>query len=203
MNVVPTLIAAILWALAAVLFLLWIADWRAPRRRPLQIQVVAGDITTEKTDAIVNAAKSSLLGGGGVDGAIHHAGGPAILAACRQLRAGQYRHGLPAGEAVATTAGRLPAQWVIHTVGPVYNPDVDRSDVLRSCYVQALAIADAKGAQSVSFPLISAGVYGWPKEDAVRQALTALLSARTKVKTARLVLFDEESYRIAKVATGR
>ncbi|RSM58390.1 O-acetyl-ADP-ribose deacetylase [Actinoplanes sp. ATCC 53533] len=159
----------------------------------MRIELVTGDITAEHVDAVVNAANSSLLGGGGVDGAIHRKGGPAILEECRALRASRYGRGLRAGHAVATTAGRLPARWVIHTVGPVFSPDEDRSPVLRSCYTAALAIAADLGARSVAFPLISSGVYRWPKDDAVVQALTALRSEPTTVEVVRLVLFDEQT----------
>jgi O-acetyl-ADP-ribose deacetylase len=164
----------------------------------MKIELVAGDITEQRVDAIVNAANSSLLGGGGVDGAIHRRGGPAILAECRRLRAGRYGRGLPVGEAVATTAGNLPARWVIHTVGPVWTSDVDRSALLRSCYTDALRVADELGAQTVAFPLISSGIFGWPGEDAIRQALTALTEAHTKVREGRLVLFGEHAYALAR-----
>jgi len=167
---------------------------RNPFRRPLRIELLIGDITTEKVDVIVNAAKSSLLGGGGVDGAIHRAGGPTILAECAAIREDQYRGGLPEGQAVATTAGRLAADWVIHTVGPRYTRIGDRSPILRDCYINCLALADALGAKSVAFPLISAGVYGWPKHDAYLQAMIALRSVPTKVKEVRIVLFDEATY---------
>jgi O-acetyl-ADP-ribose deacetylase (regulator of RNase III) len=157
----------------------------------MRIDLVQGDITAERVDVIVNAANSSLLGGGGVDGAIHRRGGPAILAECRALRAARYGRGLPIGQAVSTTAGDLPARWVVHTVGPVWSADEDRSALLRSCYANSLAVADDLGAASVAFPLISSGVYRWPVEDAVRQALTVLTVARpASVTTARLVLFD-------------
>ncbi|MEV4637607.1 O-acetyl-ADP-ribose deacetylase [Actinoplanes sp. NPDC049548] len=161
------------------------------------IELVVGDITTEQTDAIVNAANSSLLGGGGVDGAIHRRGGPAILEECRALRASHYGRGLPVGQAVATTAGRLPARWVIHTVGPVFSTDEDRAPLLRSCYTTSLTLAATLGAQSVAFPLISSGVYRWPKDDAVTQALTALHTEPTPVDLIRLVLFDEPTFEIA------
>src|SRR5438105_3138495 len=154
----------------------------------MQIEAIRGDITEQRVDAIVNAANSSLLGGGGVDGAIHRKGGPAILAECRALRASRYERGLPTGQAVATTAGNLPARWVIHTAGPVYSRTEDRSALLRDCYANALRVADELGAASVAFPLISSGIYGWPAEDAVRQALTALRGARTRVGHALLVL---------------
>jgi O-acetyl-ADP-ribose deacetylase len=169
----------------------------------MRVELVTGDITAEHVDAIVNAANSSLLGGGGVDGAIHRRGGPAILAECRELRAGRYTGGLPTGEAAATTAGQLDARWVIHTVGPVYSSTEDRSALLRACYTNSLKVADELGAATVAFPLISSGVYRWPVEDAVRQALRAMTQAETRVETARLVLFDARTREIAeRVSTG-
>jgi O-acetyl-ADP-ribose deacetylase len=161
------------------------------------IALVTGDITAQEVDAVVNAANSSLLGGGGVDGAIHRKGGPTILDECRALRAAQYGKGLPTGEAVATTAGRLPARWVIHTVGPVWAQSVDRTPLLRSCYVNSLRVASELGARSVAFPLISAGIYGWPKRDAIRQALDAIRTAPVGVDDVRLVLFDAATRAIA------
>jgi O-acetyl-ADP-ribose deacetylase len=158
----------------------------------MNVALVHGDITTQQVDAIVNAANSSLLGGGGVDGAIHRRGGPEILAECRALRASKYGRGLPTGQAVATTAGKLPARWVIHTVGPVYSRSQDRSALLRDCYTNSLRVADDLGAGSVAFPLISSGIYGWPAEDAVRQALAALRGADTRVGSALLVLYSED-----------
>ncbi|MFD8795102.1 O-acetyl-ADP-ribose deacetylase [Streptomyces vinaceus] len=134
----------------------------------VRITLVHGDITAENADAIVNAANSSLLGGGGVDGAIHRRGGPEILDACRALRASQYGKGLPTGRAVATTAGRLPARWVIHTVGPVWSRDEDRSELLASCYRESLRVAAELGARTVAFPAISTGVFGWPMDDGAR-----------------------------------
>ncbi|HEY0357258.1 MAG TPA: O-acetyl-ADP-ribose deacetylase [Mycobacteriales bacterium] len=166
----------------------------------MELIAVHGDITVQDTDAVVNAANSSLLGGGGVDGAIHLAGGPEILAACRALRSSRYPGGLPVGESATTTAGRLPARWVIHTVGPVYSPAEDRSALLRSCYRTALAAADEVGARSVAFPLISAGVYRWPLRDAVDQAITAIRSADTSVDEVRLVLFASDGYDAARRA---
>jgi O-acetyl-ADP-ribose deacetylase (regulator of RNase III) len=156
-----------------------------------RVELITGDITEQEVDAIVNAANSSLLGGGGVDGAIHRKGGPEILAECRDLRATVYRDGLPTGQAVATTAGRLPARWVIHTVGPVWAKTIDRTELLRDCYTNSLRVAGELGARSVAFPLISAGIYGWPKRDAARQALTVLATAEQDV---RLVLFDEATW---------
>lgn len=169
----------------------------------MRIELVEGDVTAQEVDAIVNAANSSLLGGGGVDGAIHRKGGPEILAECRALRASRYANGLPAGEAVATTAGALPARWVIHTVGPVWDPRADRSATLRSCYSRSIAIADELGAATVAFPLISSGVFGWPLDDAVQQALTALRSAETGVDEARLVLFGAAAYAVAERVLAR
>ncbi|GAB2959197.1 O-acetyl-ADP-ribose deacetylase [Micromonospora polyrhachis] len=159
------------------------------------VALVQGDITGEQVDAIVNAANSSLLGGGGVDGAIHRRGGPAILDECRALRASHYGRGLPTGKAVATTAGNLSARWVIHTVGPVWSAAEDRSQLLRDCYRNSLRVADELGATTVAFPLISAGVYGWPVDDAVRQALTVLReAASTEV---RLVLLGADAFATA------
>ncbi|MDQ4103393.1 MAG: O-acetyl-ADP-ribose deacetylase [Actinomycetota bacterium] len=156
-----------------------------------QIALVRGDITDQHVDAVVNAANSSLLGGGGVDGAIHRRGGPAILAQCRELRAGRYPDGLPAGQAVATTGGDLPARWVIHTVGPVYAKSEDRSELLASCYRESLRIADELGAQTVAFPAVSAGIYGWPLADAARIAIATVQNTPTSVREARFVLFSD------------
>jgi O-acetyl-ADP-ribose deacetylase len=163
----------------------------------MRLELVSGDITEQRVDAIVNAANSGLLGGGGVDGAIHRRGGPEILAACRALRAGRYPDGLPAGQAVATTAGRLPARWVIHTVGPVYSTEVDRSDTLRSCYSESLRVAAELGAASVAFPLISAGVYRWPVEEAIRIA-GEVITGTEQDGTAWLVLFQPETATLAR-----
>ncbi|MFD7815293.1 O-acetyl-ADP-ribose deacetylase [Streptomyces sp. NPDC059785] len=159
-----------------------------------RITLVQGDITRQTVDAIVNAANSSLLGGGGVDGAIHRRGGPEILAACRELRAGHYGKGLPTGRAVATTAGRLDARWVIHTVGPRYSREEDRSGLLASCYRESLRVADELAARTVAFPAVSAGIYGWPLPDAARIAIETVRSTDTQVTEARFVLFDEPAY---------
>lgn len=153
------------------------------------IEIIEGDITRMRVDAIVNAANSSLLGGGGVDGAIHRTGGPEILTECRKLRATSLPDGLAEGDAVATTAGRLPARWVIHTVGPRYSRQQDRSSILRSAYTRSLEVADSLGARTVAFPLISAGVFGWPTEDAVQQAVTAIGSSRSRVDVVTMVAF--------------
>jgi O-acetyl-ADP-ribose deacetylase (regulator of RNase III) len=156
-----------------------------------RIELVLGDITRQQVDAVVNAANSSLLGGGGVDGAIHEAAGPELHAACRALRAGEYVHGLPAGQAVATTAGNLPAHWVIHTVGPVFEPGEDRSDVLASCFRESLRLADELGAISIAFPAVAAGVYRWPMDDVARIAVGTVLATPTSVDEVRFVLFSQ------------
>jgi len=166
----------------------------------MRIELITGDVTAQQVDAIVNAANSSLLGGGGVDGAIHRRGGRAILAECQDLRAGRYPDGLPTGDAVATTAGNLPARWVIHTVGPVYSVREDRTHLLRACYASALRVADELGAATVAFPLVSAGLYRWPKRDAVHQALDTLLSTATAVEVVRLVLYDDATRSVAEDA---
>ncbi|MFF1654249.1 O-acetyl-ADP-ribose deacetylase [Streptomyces sp. NPDC058255] len=158
------------------------------------ITLVQGDITRQSVDAIVNAANSSLLGGGGVDGAIHRRGGPDILAECRKLRAGYYGKGLPTGKAVATTAGELDARWVIHTVGPRFARSEDRSELLASCYRESLRVADELGARTVAFPAVSAGIYGWPMEDAARIAVETVRDTETAVEEVRFVLFDEPAY---------
>ncbi|WP_214402708.1 O-acetyl-ADP-ribose deacetylase [Pseudonocardia lacus] len=167
-----------------------------------EIALVRGDITEADVDAVVNAANSSLLGGGGVDGAIHRRGGPQILAACRELRATTLPDGLPTGRAVATTAGRLPARWVIHTVGPVHAKREDRSHLLASCYRESLRVADELGARSVAFPAISAGVYGWPMDDAARIAVTTVRETPTNVAEVRFVLFDDAALRAFTAAAG-
>ncbi|MGW2779848.1 O-acetyl-ADP-ribose deacetylase [Streptomyces populi] len=158
------------------------------------ITLVQGDITRQSADAVVNAANSSLLGGGGVDGAIHRRGGPAILAECRKLRAGHYGKGLPTGRAVATTAGDLDARWVIHTVGPRHSREEDRSELLASCYRESLRVADELGARTVAFPAVSAGIYGWPMDDAARIAVETVRATETDVEEVRFVLFDERAY---------
>ncbi|MDX3071309.1 O-acetyl-ADP-ribose deacetylase [Streptomyces sp. NPDC088354] len=165
------------------------------------IILVQGDITEQAVDAVVNAANSSLLGGGGVDGAIHRRGGPEILEECRALRASHYGRGLPTGQAVATTAGRLPARWVIHTVGPVWSAERDRSAELASCYRESLRVAEELGARTVAFPAVSTGVYGWPLEDGARIALGAVRGAGAgRVEEVRFVLFDERAYGVFEAA---
>jgi O-acetyl-ADP-ribose deacetylase len=160
-----------------------------------KITLVEGDITEQRVDAIVNAANSELLGGGGVDGAIHRRGGPSILEECRRIRAERYPEGLPAGKAVATTAGELPARWVIHAVGPVYSRSDDRSGLLASCHTESLRVADELGARTVAFPAISTGIYRYPIEEAATVALAAVRSADTTVEEVRFVLFDQEAFR--------
>src|SRR5438445_11290876 len=151
--------------------------WTRRGGGPMRIELERGDITEQRVDAIVNAANSSLLGGGGVDGAIHRRGGPEILQACKRIRAESHREGLPTGQAVATTAGRLPARWVIHTVGPVYSRSEDRSALLASCHTEALRVADEVGARTVAFPAISTGVYGYPVDLAAAVAVRAVKDA--------------------------
>lgn len=168
----------------------------------MDMRIQFGDIRQVHVDAVVNAANSTLLGGGGVDGAIHRAGGSAVLDACRQLRSEALPDGLPTGQAVATTAGDLPATWVIHTAGPVYSNTEDRSELLASCYRQSLRVAAEVGAATVAFPTISAGVYGWPLEDATRIAVETVQAMTDEVQaTVREVLFvpfseaAEDAYR--------
>ncbi len=170
------------------------------------IEIVRGDITEQAVDAVVNAANSSLLGGGGVDGAIHRRGGPAILAACRELRATTLPDGLPTGQAVATTAGDLPARWVIHTVGPVWARNEDRTPDLQNAYRSSLRVARELGAVTVAFPAVSAGVYGWPMDDAARIAVStvrAVLSSGVgSVELVRFVLFTDDALSAFRRAAG-
>lgn len=156
----------------------------------MEITVVEGDITTQAVDAIVNAANSAMRGGGGVDGAIHRAGGPAILEDCVR----RFPAGLATGDAGWTTAGSLPARWVIHVVGPNRRAGQTDRGLLTSCYVRALEVADELGARTVAFPLVSAGIYGWPRDDAIAAALEVFRSAATGVEEARLVAFGQETY---------
>ena len=138
------------------------------------IEAVLGDITTEPVDAIVNAANSLLLGGGGVDGAIHAAAGPRLLEACRRVRNTTHREGLEVGDAVATPAGNLRAQWVIHTVGPNRHRGQTDPALLASCFTRSLEVAREIGARSIAFPAVSAGVYGWDPTDVARIAVDAV-----------------------------
>ena len=169
-----------------------------------KIEVAPGDITEQALDAIVNAANSSLLGGGGVDGAIHRRGGPAILAACQELRRTRYPDGLPTGEAVATTAGDLPARHVIHTVGPLYGRTGGRdAELLTACHVSSLAVADQIGAASVAFPAISTGAYGYPLAEAAPLAVRAVRdAATTSVTLVRFVLFGDAALAAFREALG-
>ena len=159
-----------------------------------EIVLLQGDITRQSVDAIVNAANSSLMGGGGVDGAIHARGGSAIIEECRRLRATTLPRGLPPGRAVATTAGMLDASWVIHTVGPVYSKNEDRSHILASCHTESLRVADEVGARIVAFPAISTGVYGYPLDAAASVAVRAVRHASTDVTEVRFVLFDAPAF---------
>jgi O-acetyl-ADP-ribose deacetylase (regulator of RNase III) len=160
----------------------------------MRIELITGDIADQAVDAIVNAANSSLMGGGGVDGAIHRKGGPDILEECKRIRTERYPEGLPTGHAVATTAGRLPARWVIHTVGPVFARSEDRSHLLASCHTESLRVADELGAATVAFPAISTGIYGYPLELAAPTAIDAVRHADTRVEEVRFVLFDKAAY---------
>src|SRR6202140_1342440 len=164
-----------------------------------KVQVVTGDITKQDVDAIVNAANSSLLGGGGVDGAIHAKGGPKILEACRELRRTRFPRGLPTGEAVLTTGGQLPARHVIHTVGPIAamgkEPDAAK---LAACYRNSLALSAEHGLRSIAFPAISTGAYGYPRDRAapvVSETIESVLSAGSPVEQVRLVFFNESDAR--------
>jgi O-acetyl-ADP-ribose deacetylase (regulator of RNase III) len=159
-----------------------------------RIVLLEGDITEQHVDAIVNAANSTLLGGGGVDGAIHRRGGPAILEECKKIRATEWPDGLPTGDAVATTGGALPARWVIHTVGPVYTNEQDPSALLASCHIESLRVADDLGAGTVAFPAISTGVYGYPLDKAAPVAIEAVRTADTAVREVRFVLFGREAH---------
>jgi len=159
-----------------------------------KIILVEGDITKQRVDAIVNAANSSLMGGGGVDGAIHRAGGRNILEECERIRATHYPDGLPVGQAVATTAGDLDAKWVIHTVGPTYAKSEDRSHQLASCHTESLRIADEQGAESIAFPAISTGVYRYPVKEAADIAIATVASSSTEVGEVRFVLLGAEAY---------
>ena len=156
-----------------------------------RVRVEVGDITRQSVDAVVNAANSTLMGGGGVDGAIHRAGGPAILEECLEIRRTRYPEGLPAGEAVITSAGRLPARFVIHTVGPVYGREAGReAGLLAACYRNSLALAAGRGLASVAFPSISTGAYGYPREEAAGVAsgtIAEFLGGDEAVREVRLV----------------
>jgi O-acetyl-ADP-ribose deacetylase len=157
----------------------------------MRLEAVWGDITTEAVDAVVNAANTSLLGGGGVDGAIHRAAGPELLEACRGLG------GCPTGDAKATPGYRLPARWVIHTVGPVWRGGSSGEPaLLASCYRRSLEVADELGARSIAFPAISTGVYGYPAEEAATIAVDTVRSTPTSVELVRLVAFDDRALQL-------
>lgn len=159
-----------------------------------------GDISTQKVDAIVNAANSTLLGGGGVDGAIHRAGGPLLLADCKQLRATKYPDGLPTGEAVSTTAGRLDARRVVHTVGPIWRGgSQNEAQLLAAAYRNSLRVVAEEGLHTVAFPSLSTGAYGYPKREAARIAVAAVadfLRSETTLHEVRFVLFSEEDLKV-------
>ena len=150
------------------------------------ITAVLGDITEQDVDAVVNAANNQMRGGGGVDGAIHRAGGPAILKDC----IARFPNGLPTGDAGWTTAGNMPAQWVIHTVGPNYRAGQKDRALLQSGYKRSLGVADELGAEIVAFPLISAGIYGWPLDDAIDVAISTIAKTPTSVDDAVIVVRD-------------
>ncbi|HEY6797008.1 MAG TPA: O-acetyl-ADP-ribose deacetylase [Kineosporiaceae bacterium] len=154
----------------------------------VKMEIVPGDLTRQAVDVIVNAANSSLLGGGGVDGAIHAAAGPALLEECRRLRRATHPDGLPVGQAVSTGAGRLPARWVVHTVGPNRHRGQTDPALLRSCFVEALRASAELGARSVAFPAISAGAYGWEVTDVARIAVDAVRSAAAEGVTGSVEL---------------
>jgi O-acetyl-ADP-ribose deacetylase len=157
-----------------------------------RIRLVEGDITAQRADVIVNAANTRMRGGGGVDGAIHRVGGPEILADCVR----RFPDGLGVGQAGWTVAGKLPAQWVIHVVGPNWNAGQREPGLLESCYREALQVADELSARTVAFPAVSAGIYGWPLEDAARIAVQTVATARTRVQEAIFVLFGRETFSV-------
>ncbi|MET1059609.1 MAG: macro domain-containing protein [Nocardioides sp.] len=156
----------------------------------MQITVVEGDITRQDVEAVVNAANRRMRGGGGVDGAIHRAGGPAVLEDCVR----RFPDGLATGAAGWTTAGAMAARWVIHVVGPNFTAGERDRGLLTSCYANALAVADELGARSIAFPLVSAGIYGWPRQDAIAAALETLRATPTQVEEARMVAFGRAAY---------
>lgn len=161
-----------------------------------RLEVMKGDITKLNVDAVVNAANSSLMGGGGVDGAIHRAGGPEILNECKKIRSGEYPEGLPAGEAVITGAGKLPTRYVIHTVGPVWHGGNDNEEAtLQRCYENCLSLAAKNTIRRIAFPAISTGVYGFPKDKAARIAfntITGFLNSGEVPETVILVFFAQD-----------
>jgi O-acetyl-ADP-ribose deacetylase (regulator of RNase III) len=164
----------------------------------MDLRLVQGDITQQQVDAVVNAANKTMRGGGGVDGAIHRVGGPAILQDCVQ----RFPNGLATGEAGWTTAGQLPARWVIHVVGPNHAAGETDRTLLTSCYTRALDVADELGAETVAFPLVSAGIYGWPLQDAADAAVETLRGAETRVREALLVAFGPAAYDAVSTSLG-
>jgi O-acetyl-ADP-ribose deacetylase len=164
----------------------------------MELTVVEGDITEQDMDAVVNAANRAMRGGGGVDGAIHRAGGPTVLEDCIR----RFPHGLATGDAGWTTAGDMRARWVIHVVGPNHRAGETDRALLTSCYTRALSVADDLGARSVAFPLVSAGIYGWPKGDAIAAAVDTLRTTATEVEEARMVAFDRTTYDALVAAAG-
>ena len=165
-----------------------------------RVLVLVGDITQQDVTAIVNAANSTLLGGGGVDGAIHSAGGPKILEECKQIRKTTYPDGLPTGQAVLTTGGNLPAKYVIHTVGPIYGQDPEReAELLAACYQNSLRLAHQHAVSSIAFPSISTGVFGYPKPEAAKissSAIKEFLTADEQIEQVRLVFFQQRDARV-------
>ncbi len=155
----------------------------------MDVEVVRGDITTQDVDVVVNAANRAMRGGGGVDGAIHRAGGPAVLRDCVE----RFPDGLDTGQAGWTTAGDLPARWVIHVVGPNQHAGETDPDLLASCYREALRLADELGAQTLAAPLVSAGVYGWPLDDAARIAVETVRDSEAEVALVRFVAFGADA----------
>jgi O-acetyl-ADP-ribose deacetylase len=159
-----------------------------------RVRIKVGDITKESVDAIVNAANSTLLGGGGVDGAIHRAGGPEIKKQCQEIRRVQYPDGLPTGQAVITTAGKMPAKHVIHTVGPVYGRGgTDKAALLTACYMNSLSLAVQQGIQTIAFPAISTGVYGYPMDEAASvssRTIEQFFKRENAIKEVHLVFFS-------------
>ena len=163
----------------------------------MRLTVVEGDIVAQDVDAIVNAANRAMRGGGGVDGAIHAAAGRGLLDECVE----RFPHGLGTGQAGWTTGHRLAARWVIHVVGPNYRAGERDRSLLESCYRNALAVADELGAATVAFPLVSAGIYGWPRDDAIRAAVDTLRATATTVDEVRIVTFGRETYRAVTAVT--
>ena len=164
----------------------------------MDITLVQGDITEQQVDAIVNAANRAMRGGGGVDGAIHRGGGPAILQDCIE----RFPNGLATGEAGWTTAGRLPARYVIHVVGPNHGAGETNRSLLTSCYRRAIEVGDQLGVATIAFPLVSAGIYAWPLQDAASAAVESLRAAKSSVREARLVAFGQSAYDALDIALG-